>query len=63
MDATANDISHPEYQSKGYPTILFAPANNKDQPVKFAGNRDIAGFTNFLKKHASLPWTDEKTEL
>jgi protein disulfide isomerase len=63
MDATANDATHPEYQAKGYPTILFAPANSKDKPVKFAGTRDVAGFTDFLKKHMSLPWVSEKTEL
>lgn len=63
MDATANDATHPEYQAKGYPTILFAPANNKDQPVKYSGSRDVAGFTEFLKKHASLPWVNEKSEL
>jgi len=63
MDATANDASHSEYQSKGYPTILFAPANNKDHPVKFTGSRDVTGFTDFLKKHASLPWASEKSEL
>eukprot|EP00027_Filamoeba_sp_ATCC50430_P001114 CAMPEP_0168557584 /NCGR_PEP_ID=MMETSP0413-20121227/9504_1 /TAXON_ID=136452 /ORGANISM="Filamoeba nolandi, Strain NC-AS-23-1" /LENGTH=489 /DNA_ID=CAMNT_0008588627 /DNA_START=45 /DNA_END=1514 /DNA_ORIENTATION=+ len=63
MDATANDASHPEYQAKGYPTILFAPANNKDQPVKYSAAREVPAFTDFLKKHMSLPWVSEKTEL
>jgi len=54
MDATANDSPHPKYQAKGYPTIMFAPANKKDSPVPYQGDRDIKGFTAFLQKHSSV---------
>jgi len=62
MDATANDSPHGKYQAKGYPTILFAPANNKDAPIAYNGGRDVQSFTDFLKKESSS-WKETKTEL
>jgi len=56
MDATANDSPHGKYQAKGFPTILYAPANNKDNPVQFSGDRTVQGFTDFLKSKASVKW-------
>lgn len=65
MDATANDSPHPEYQvagkkalywctqARGYPTILFAPANNKDHPIKYSGERQVDDFVKFIKQHAT----------
>ena len=35
MDATANDIPHSAYTARGFPTILFAPAGNKDKPMTY----------------------------
>jgi protein disulfide isomerase family A protein 3 len=52
MDATANDSPHGKYQAKGYPTILFSPANNHDNPVAYSGARDVKSFTDYLKKNA-----------
>jgi len=61
MDATANDSPHGKYQAKGFPTIFFAAANNKDAPVTYSGARDVKSFTEFLKKN-SASWNEKKTE-
>jgi len=64
MDATANDSPHGKYQAKGYPTILFAPANSKDEPIAYSGARDVASFTDFLKKNSnSWKVNEAKSEL
>jgi len=65
MDATANDSPHSAYQAKGYPTIVYAPANNKDAPVAYSGGRDVPSFIEFLKKNsnASKFKDDKKYEL
>jgi len=54
VDATANDLP-PKFQVTGFPTIFFIPANKKDSPLKYDGQREVADFTNYIKKHASIP--------
>jgi protein disulfide isomerase family A protein 3 len=56
MDATANDSPHGKYQAKGFPTILFAPANDKENPVAYSGERTVKGFTDFLKEKSAIKW-------
>jgi protein disulfide isomerase family A protein 3 len=56
FDATANDSPHPEYQARGYPTIFFAPANKKDKPIKYEGDREVAAFKKWLKQNAAKPF-------
>jgi len=63
MDATANDIPHGKYQAKGYPTILFAKANDKENPIAYSGAREVKDFTEFLKKNTHAAKWDQKTEL
>ncbi|KAM9826957.1 protein disulfide-isomerase A4 [Neosynchiropus ocellatus] len=54
MDATANDVPHDSYQVSGFPTIYFAPSNNKQQPIKFeGGQRTVEDFSKFLEQHAT----------
>lgn len=53
IDATGNDIPD-EYKVEGFPTIYFAPANDKDNPLKFDGDRTVEGFTKYLKEHATV---------
>jgi protein disulfide isomerase len=53
MDATANDAPHAAYKAGGYPTILFAPAGNKDAPVKYDGEREVAAMKKFIMQKAS----------
>lgn len=54
VDATANDLP-PKFQVSGFPTIFFVPANKKDAPLKYDGQREVTDFTNYIKKHASIP--------
>ncbi|VDN81419.1 unnamed protein product [Brugia pahangi] len=53
IDATANDIPK-NYDVSGFPTIYFAPAGKKKEPIKYKGNRDLDDLINFMKKHASI---------
>jgi len=53
MDGTANDAHHPKYVSRGYPTLLFAPAGNKDHPVSYnAAERDVEHLLEFIEQNA-----------
>jgi len=62
MDGTVNDSPHAKYQAKGYPTILFAPANNKDNPIAFSGEREVQAMYDWIKSKSSA-WTPKKDEL
>lgn len=62
MDATAND-SPSEYAVEGFPTIYFAPANNKHNPVKYSGNRDRDDLIKFMKDNAVVSFKKSKDEL
>lgn len=62
MDATANDVPHPNYKVDGFPTIYLAPSGDKQNPVKFQeGDRDLEQLSRFLESHArSLDRTHEE---
>jgi len=51
VDATANDIP-PAFSVRGYPTIFFVPANQKNNPITFDGKREIPDFIKFIQKNA-----------
>ncbi|XP_015754696.1 PREDICTED: protein disulfide-isomerase A3-like [Acropora digitifera] len=36
-----------------FPTIYFAPMNNKDKPLKYAGARDVDSFVEYLQREAT----------
>ncbi|KAI4893266.1 hypothetical protein NFI96_019665, partial [Prochilodus magdalenae] len=54
MDATANDVP-PNYDVQGFPTLYFAPAGQKDQPMRYEGGREVTDFISYLKKEATHP--------
>jgi protein disulfide-isomerase A1 len=56
VDATENEI--PGVQIQGFPTLKFYPANSKDAPVEYQGERTKDGFFKFLKEHAAEDWVD-----
>jgi protein disulfide-isomerase A1 len=55
IDATANgwpdvvDIS-------GFPTLYLFPANQKDKPIRYEGDRSLKDIKRFIKEHASIPF-------
>jgi len=63
MDATANDSPHPKYQAKGYPTIFFAPANDKENPIQYSGEREVAAMQTWIKNKSQKPTATDKDEL
>ncbi|XP_056137435.1 protein disulfide-isomerase A3 [Lampris incognitus] len=54
MDATANDVPSP-YEVRGFPTIYFSPAGQKQSPKKYEGGREVNDFISYLKKEATNP--------
>jgi len=61
MDATANDSPVAKYAAKGYPTIFFAPANNKQNPITYSGTREVKDMSKWIKENSSS-WK-KKSEL
>ena len=53
MDATAND-SPPPFTAEGFPTIYFAPANNKKNPKKYEGQRELKDLISYLEENATV---------
>ncbi|CAL8238062.1 unnamed protein product, partial [Lota lota] len=51
MDATANDVPL-GYDVQGFPTIYFAPAGKKDQPIRYEGTRELKDLVRFLKRES-----------
>ena len=62
MDATANDIP-PGYSAEGYPTIYFAPANDKKNPIKHEGERGLDDLIKFIREKATVSLKKAKEEL
>jgi len=50
MDATANEVPEPEV--RGFPTIYFFPADNKEG-VKYENERDLESFIEYIDAHAT----------
>ncbi|XP_067861717.1 protein disulfide-isomerase A4 [Heptranchias perlo] len=54
MDATANDVPNDKYKTEGFPTIYFAPSNNKDNPIQYdQSERDLDSLSKFVEEHAT----------
>ena len=54
MDATANEIDVAGVNVKGFPTLYFFPGNDKKNPVKYEGGREMNDFVKFLDSHATV---------
>jgi protein disulfide-isomerase A1 len=52
IDATANDVDHPAVHVQGFPTIIFFPANGKDTPTVYDGERDLESLKAFVQENA-----------
>ena len=53
LDATANDVPE-NYGAQGFPTIYFAPANEKEEPLKYEGGRTLDEMKKYLEEHATV---------
>jgi protein disulfide-isomerase A1 len=64
MDATANEVDYPGADVEGFPTLLFFPGNDKANPVKYEGGRELDALASWLKEHASTKFelSDSKGE-
>lgn len=53
LDASQNDF--PEvYQVDGYPTIYYVPSVNKDKPLKYQGEPNLDGLSQFVYSNLKL---------
>jgi protein disulfide-isomerase A1 len=55
MDATANDVPSGNVQVRGFPTLAFFPANDKQNPVMYNGDRTVDAMRDFVVENADLP--------
>jgi len=58
MDATANDVP-PPFDVTGFPTIYFVPANDKRNPIKYEGGREVEDMKQYLLDQTSGTSKDE----
>lgn len=54
MDATENDVPG-NYEVQGFPTIYFAPKNDKQNPRKYEGGREVDDFIKYLARESTEP--------
>ena len=55
MDSTANEIDIESVAVKGFPTLFFFKGNDKANPVKYEGARELKDLLEFTKKTVSIP--------
>jgi protein disulfide-isomerase-like protein len=53
MDAVANSTPY-NYGITGFPTVYFAPQDNKEEPILFEGEKTYKNFLAFLKEHSDI---------
>jgi len=64
MDATTNTPPD-SINIKGFPTLIFFPADKKDSPIPYNGERDLDSLVKFVKEQAShtVKGGEEKIDL
>eukprot|EP01061_Rhynchopus_euleeides_P036030 TRINITY_DN606_c0_g2_i1.p2 TRINITY_DN606_c0_g2~~TRINITY_DN606_c0_g2_i1.p2 ORF type:complete len:520 (+),score=274.82 TRINITY_DN606_c0_g2_i1:102-1562(+) len=60
IDSTANEVSNKAYKAGGFPTILFAPANDKANPIKYEGQRELEDMVDWIKQKATVQLEEEE---
>jgi len=51
FDGTANEVDVAGLAVKGFPTLYFFKGNDKANPVKYEGGREVDDFVNYLKEN------------
>jgi protein disulfide isomerase len=62
INADDNDVQHIT-QVQGFPTLVLFPANNKKNPLKYNGERNIEDIESWLSENVDIPWGNKKSEL
>lgn len=52
MDATANDVP-PTFDVRGFPTLFWLPKDDKSNPKRYEGGREVDDFIKYIAKHAT----------
>jgi protein disulfide-isomerase-like protein len=52
MDSTANEIDVPGVAVRGFPTLYFFKGNDKSNPVRYEGARELDDLLEFLEQNA-----------
>ncbi|XP_055529979.1 protein disulfide-isomerase A3-like [Wyeomyia smithii] len=52
MDATANDVP-PTFDVRGFPTLYWLPKNDKSNPMRYEGGREVDDFIKYIAKHST----------
>lgn len=52
MDATANDVP-PTYDVRGFPTLYWLPKDDKSNPKRYEGGREVDDFVSYIAQHAT----------
>jgi len=61
IDATANDVP-PKLNIRGFPTIIYFPANSKDTPVEYQGQRSLEDLEQFVRENADISIDDDDND-
>jgi len=62
IDATSNDVN-PNLGIRGFPTIKLFPANDKQNPIDYEGDRTKEDLTTFIETNAGIKFHHPKEEL
>ncbi|XP_053688162.1 protein disulfide-isomerase A3 [Sabethes cyaneus] len=52
MDATANDVP-PTFDVRGFPTLYWLSKDDKSNPTRYEGGREVDDFVKYIAKHAT----------
>jgi len=50
FDMTANELDHPKITVEGYPTFYYFPGDDKNNPVKYSGGRDLDALSEYVEE-------------
>lgn len=54
IDCDANDVNRKYLPETSIPNIKLFPASNKEEPIKYEGDRSLNSFLEFIHSHASV---------